>query len=163
MIGLLQRVAEAEVRVEAECVARISRGLAVLVGVERGDGQREARRLAERLLAYRVFPDAAGRLNLSVVETKGQVLLVPNFTLAADTDSGNRPSFSSSAPPEVAGALFDALAEACEALGIRPALGRFGADMQVSLINDGPVTFRLRVPPEGRDEWRSPSSPPSSP
>lgn len=145
MIGLLQRVSEASVAVGGCTIAAIGPGLLVLVGVERGDGPQTAERLAERLLAYRVFPDAQGRMNLSVREAGGALLLVPQFTLAADTAKGNRPGFSRAADPELGQRLFGALARACEAGGVVPALGRFGAHMQVSLVNDGPVTLSLRV------------------
>jgi D-tyrosyl-tRNA(Tyr) deacylase len=121
-------------------------GLLVLAGVERGDGLKEAGQLASRLVAYRVFPDAAGKMNRSVRDVGGAVLLVPQFTLAADTRSGLRPSFAKAAPPEVGAALFDALVAAVAATGISYACGRFGADMQVGLTNDGPVTFWLQVP-----------------
>lgn len=147
MIGLLQRVSRADVAVGGESIAEIGPGLLVLVGVERGDGTAQARRLAQRLLAMRVFEDDRGRMNLNVVDSGGGVLLVPQFTLAADTSRGNRPGFSAAAEPDVARELFDALAAQFEALGLRPARGRFGAEMQVSLINDGPVTFWIRVPP----------------
>lgn len=150
MIGLLQRVSEARVTVAGDEIARIGSGLLVLVGIERGDTPQEAGRLAERLLAYRVFPDGEGRMNLDVLRAGGHVLLVPQFTLAADTDSGNRPSFSTAAAPEEAERLFGLLVRAMAAAGLEPATGRFGAHMQVALINDGPVTFELRVPPSGR-------------
>jgi D-tyrosyl-tRNA(Tyr) deacylase len=147
MIGLLQRVSSASVEAHGEVIARIGRGLLVLVGVERGDGPLQARRLAQRLAAYRVFPDATGRMNLAVRDVAGGMLLVPQFTLAADTTSGARPSFSTAADPAEAAQLFQALAEAVRASGIACATGRFGAQMQVSLTNDGPVTFWLRVGP----------------
>ncbi len=145
MIGLLQRVSEASVAVDGATVASIGRGLLVLVGVERDDGEPEVRRLAERLLAYRVFPDSGGRMNLSVRDIGGEVLLVPQFTLAADTRKGNRPGFSRAADPERGEALFGALAVEFERLGTTPGRGRFGANMQVNLINDGPVTIWLQV------------------
>ena len=147
MIGLLQRVSRAEVQVADECVGAIARGLLVLVGVERGDTEREAERLLERLLGYRVFPDSAGKMNLSVQDIAGGVLLVPQFTLAADTNKGTRPSFSSAATPEEGQRLFDYLVEQARSRHTPVATGRFGADMQVSLTNDGPVTFRLQVSP----------------
>lgn len=147
MLALLQRVQEAEVTVDGLRIARIARGVLVFVGVERDDGQAQARRLAERLLGFRMFPDAENKMNLNVAEVAGELLLVPQFTLAADTDSGNRPSFSSAAPPARAEALFEALAARCAGLGLEPALGRFGANMQVRLVNDGPVTFQLRIRP----------------
>lgn len=147
MIGLLQRVSEASVEIDGATVAAIGRGLLVLVGVERGDGEREVRRLAERLLAYRVFPDSDGRMNLNVRDIGGDVLLVPQFTLAADTRKGNRPGFSRAADPERGEALFGTLAAEFERLGTRPQCGRFGANMQVGLVNDGPVTIWLQVEP----------------
>ena len=145
MIGLLQRVSEASVAIDGASVAAIGRGLLVLVGVERDDGEHEVRRLAERLLAYRVFPDSDGRMNLSVRDIGGELLLVPQFTLAADTRKGNRPGFSRAADPARGEALFGALAAEIERLGTPPRCGRFGADMQVSLVNDGPVTIWLQV------------------
>lgn len=147
MIGLLQRVSSAHVGIAGEVVGAIGRGLVVLVCAERGDDEASAGRLLERLLNYRVFSDALGKMNLSLRDINGGLLLVPQFTLAADTDSGNRPSFSPAAPPELGRSLFDYLvARAGESHAIT-ASGRFGADMQVSLTNDGPVTFWLRVPP----------------
>jgi len=148
MIALLQRVSRAEVSIAGETVGTIHRGLLVLVGVARGDTEREALRLAERMLGYRVFPDAAARMNLSVRDVSGSVLLVPQFTLAADTSSGLRPSFSGAAPPDVGAALFAALCDAVRASGVPLECGRFGADMQVTLTNDGPVTFWLEVEPD---------------
>jgi D-tyrosyl-tRNA(Tyr) deacylase len=119
----------------------------VLVGVQRGDGPREAARLAERILQYRVFADARQRMNLDVRSVAGSVLLVPQFTLAADTRKGNRPGFSRAAPPELGQRLFQTLVQECRDRYERVATGRFGADMQVSLTNDGPVTFWLEVTP----------------
>jgi D-tyrosyl-tRNA(Tyr) deacylase len=148
MIGLLQRVHEAWVCVGGAEVARIGPGLLVLVGVERGDGPAEADRLAERLTGYRVFPDGAGRMNRSLLDVGGELLLVPQFTLAADTSSGTRPGFEPAAPPAVAQPLFGRLAAACEARGVAPGRGVFGADMQVGLVNHGPVTFWLRTAPK---------------
>ncbi len=147
MIALLQRVSEARVAVGGTVIAEIGRGLLVLVGVARGDGEAEASRLAERVLSYRVFADHAARMNLSVRDVGGSVLLVPQFTLAADTRSGLRPSFSAAAPPEIGAALFDRLVEHVRVSGVAWAVGRFGADMQVALTNDGPVTFWLEVEP----------------
>lgn len=120
----------------------------VLVGIERDDGPGEAARLASRLVAYRVFADDAGKMNRSVRDVGGALLLVPQFTLAADTSSGLRPSFSRAAPPALGAALFDALVTAVAATGAPHACGRFGADMQVTLTNDGPVTFWLQVAPD---------------
>ncbi len=148
MIVLLQRVTEARVEVGGEVVGQIGPGLLVLLAVEPRDDGSTAERMIDRLLRYRVFDDPAGRMNLSVLETGGEVLLVPQFTLAADTSKGLRPSFTSAAPPEEGRALFDrAVARARAALGGRLATGRFGAHMRVSLVNDGPVTFRLHTAP----------------
>jgi len=145
MIGLLQRVSRAEVVVDGESICAIGRGLLVLVGVERGDTEREADRLLERLLGYRVFPDADGKMNRSVTDIAGGMLLVPQFTLAADTTKGMRPGFSTAASPEEGRRLFDYVVAAAQAKHSPVATGRFGADMKVSLTNDGPVTFWLNV------------------
>ncbi len=147
MIGLLQRVSGAAVVVDGATVGEIGRGLLVLVGVERGDGRAQADRLLERLLGYRVFPDANGRMNLSLADVGGGLLLVPQFTLAADTRKGSRPSFTPAAAPEEGRRWFDYLLEQARAGYGAVAAGRFGADMQVSLVNDGPVTFWLQVSP----------------
>ena len=147
MIGLLQRVTCARVEVAGERVGAIGRGLLLLVGVEHGDSEREADRLLERVLGYRVFPDAAGKMNLSVTDIGGGVLLVPQFTLAADTRKGARPSFSPAAAPARGRALFDYLAAAARLRHAPVASGSFGAEMQVTLTNDGPVTFWLQVAP----------------
>jgi D-tyrosyl-tRNA(Tyr) deacylase len=145
MIALLQRVSSAGVVVDGETVGAIERGLLVLVGVESGDTEAVADRLLERLLNYRVFSDADGKMNLSVRDVGGGVLLVPQFTLAADTRKGLRPGFSSAAPPEQGRMLFDHLLKLAQAAHTPVAQGRFGADMQVTLTNDGPVTFWLQV------------------
>ena len=145
MIGLIQRVSGAYVAVGGEKIAEIGPGLLVLVGVEREDAPEQAEKLASRLVAYRVFADEAGKMNRSVRDIGGALLLVPQFTLAADTSGGLRPSFSRAAPPDVGARLFDALVFAVAATGVPHARGRFGADMQVTLTNDGPVTFWLRV------------------
>lgn len=145
MIGLLQRVSEARVVVAGETVGAIERGLLVLVGVQRGDDEARAERLLERLLGYRVFPDAQDRMNLSLRDIDGGLLLVPQFTLAADTRKGTRASFTSAAPPDEGERMFDHLVECARAAHPRVATGRFGADMQVGLINDGPVTFWLET------------------
>jgi D-tyrosyl-tRNA(Tyr) deacylase len=145
MLALLQRVTEARVAVAGETVGQIGPGLLVLVGVQPADGPGQATRMAERVLGYRVFDDADGRMNLSLTDTGGGLLLVPQFTLAADTDRGRRPSFTSAAEPRHAQAVFDALVGAARGLHNSIATGRFGAHMQVSLTNDGPVTFLLRV------------------
>lgn len=146
MIGLLQRVTESRVVVDGRLVGAIQRGLLVLLAVEPGDTEAQADRLIERLVGYRVFPDAEGRMNLSLADTAGELLLVPQFTLAADTKKGMRPSFTRAAPPDVGHRLFDyAVSAARERLPGKVATGEFGADMKVSLTNDGPVTFWLRV------------------
>jgi D-tyrosyl-tRNA(Tyr) deacylase len=148
MIGLLQRVVEARVRVDGKVVAEIGVGLLVLVAVEGDDRETEADRLIERLIRYRVFPDDRARMNLSLADISGGLLLVPQFTLAADTSRGLRPSFSRAAQPERAERLFErAVYTARQLLGERVAAGTFGADMQVQLTNDGPVTFWLEVSP----------------
>ena len=147
MIGLIQRVSGAKVSIDGDIVAEIGVGLLVLVGIERGDGTEEASKLAARLVAYRVFADDAGKMNRCVRDAGGALLLVPQFTLAADTGGGLRPSFSRAAPPDVGAVLFDALVAAVAATGTPYACGRFGANMQVTLTNDGPVTFWLQVPP----------------
>lgn len=149
MIALLQRVTEAWVKVSGEPVASIGPGLLVLVGVEVGDGPEEARRLAERTCNYRVFPDADGHMNLDVRASGGAILAVPQFTLAADTRKGNRPGFSTAAPPAEAEPLFQAFVDALHARLGRVETGRFGADMAVGLVNQGPVTFWLQVRPGG--------------
>lgn len=145
MIGLLQRVTEARVVVEGETVGSIGRGLLVLIGVEQGDSEAQADRLLERLLGYRVFPDADGKMNFSVCDIGGGLLLVPQFTLPADTRKGMRPSFTPAAAPEEGRRLFDYLVARARAQHHDIATGRFGADMQVSLTNDGPVTFWLQA------------------
>jgi D-tyrosyl-tRNA(Tyr) deacylase len=145
MIGLIQRVSEASVVVQGRTVGRIGRGLLVLVGVEKNDDETTAKRLLERLLGYRVFPDAEGKMNRSLSDIGGELLLVPQFTLAADTDKGTRPSFSCAASPELGAALFDYIVAKARESHPKVATGVFGADMKVSLINDGPVTFWLQV------------------
>jgi D-tyrosyl-tRNA(Tyr) deacylase len=147
VIALLQRVTQASVSVEGQEIGRIQKGLMVLVCAERDDTEKEAQALLTKLLTYRVFSDAAGKMNLNLEQADGALLLVPQFTLAADTRSGTRPSFTPAAPPDVAKKLFDYfVASAREAHAIVET-GRFGADMQVSLTNDGPVTFWLQVEP----------------
>ncbi|AKZ61411.1 D-tyrosyl-tRNA(Tyr) deacylase [Herbaspirillum hiltneri N3] len=147
MIGLLQRVRKADVVVEGEQVGAIGAGLMVLVCAERGDTVREADGLLTKLLAYRVFADEAGKMNRSVTDVLGGLLLVPQFTLAADTRSGTRPSFTPAAPPAEGKHLFDHFVTQAKARHGVVETGRFGADMQVSLTNDGPVTFWLQVKP----------------
>lgn len=147
MIGLLQRVDGAAVEVGGREIARIGPGMLVLVGVERGDDEGVADRLLERLASYRVFADGEGRMNLSVTDTQGGLLLVPQFTLAADTSKGLRPGFSRAAEPAQAERLFGYMAKRAEKRLPGAQSGRFGAHMRVSLVNDGPVTFWIRVPP----------------
>ena len=147
MIALVQRVDEASVSAGGELLGAIGPGILALVGVERGDGEAEARRLAEKVAAYRIFSDAAGKMNLSLKDTGGALLAVPQFTLAADTDSGLRPSFSGAAPPEDGRKWFSVFLREAEKLVQKTATGRFGADMKVRLVNDGPVTFWLRAAP----------------
>jgi D-tyrosyl-tRNA(Tyr) deacylase len=143
MIGLLQRVSEARVEVDGTIVGQVGRGLMVLVAVHRDDSEKDVARLAERLLGYRVFQDAEGRMNLSVRDIAGGLLLVPQFTLTADTKKGARASFTKGAPPEKASKYFDRLVATCRVELEKVETGRFGANMQVSLTNDGPVTFWL--------------------
>lgn len=149
MIALLQRVAQASVSVDSHIVGAIGPGLLVLLCAERGDSEKEADALLAKLLAYRVFGDDAGRMNRSLADVAGGLLLVPQFTLAADTRSGTRPSFTPAAAPEDGRRLFDyAVSRAQELHGQdKVQTGRFGAHMQVALVNDGPVTFWLQVPP----------------
>lgn len=147
MIGLLQRVSEASISVAGARVASVGRGLLVLVGVEQGDASSQADRLLERVLSYRVFPDGEGRMNLDIVEVRGALLLVPQFTLAADTRKGRRPSFTPAASPAEGERLFRYMCASAARRHSPVATGVFGADMQVSLVNDGPVTFWLQVPP----------------
>ena len=141
MIALLQRVTSASVTVSDETVGRIGRGLLVLVAVHRDDGEHDVRRLAERILSYRVFPDEEGRRNRSVLDEDGGLLLVPQFTLAADTRKGTRASFTRAAAPDKGEAYFRELVAICRDRLGNVATGRFGANMQVALVNDGPVTF----------------------
>ncbi len=143
MIALIQRVTHAEVVVAGECIGRIESGLLALIGVEPKDELTNVRRLVERLLGYRVFQDADDRMNLSVRDVAGGLLLVPQFTLAADTRKGTRPGFSTAAPPEQAERLFDALVAEARRQYSPVETGRFGAEMHVSMTNHGPVTFRL--------------------
>lgn len=141
MIGLLQRVSEASVSIDGEVVGRIDRGLLVLVAVHRDDTERDVDRLADRILGYRVFPDAEGRMNRSVSDERAGLLLVPQFTLAADTRKGTRASFTKAAEPAKGEKYFRRLVEVCRARLDIVETGRFAADMRVSLVNDGPVTF----------------------
>jgi D-tyrosyl-tRNA(Tyr) deacylase len=143
LIALIQRVSAARVAVEGETVGEIGPGILALVGVERGDTEAQAERLAQKVRGYRIFPDPAGKMNLSLDDVGGALLAVSQFTLVADTNSGTRPSFSSGASPETGKALFEKFLVCSKA----DASGRFGAHMQVSLVNDGPVTFWLHVKP----------------
>jgi len=147
LIALLQRVSEARVTVSGKTTGAISQGILALIGVQRGDTEKQAARLLQRLLSYRIFPDVSGRMNLDLGQAEGGLMLVPQFTLAADTNSGNRPSFTPAAPPAEGERLFHHLVTlAGKEIG-DVQTGVFGADMQVHLVNDGPVTFWLEVPP----------------
>lgn len=145
MIALLQRVSHASVVVDGETTGAITAGLMVLVCAERGDSETEADALLNKLLTYRVFSDDAGKMNLSITDTQGGLLLVPQFTLAANTNTGTRPSFTPAAPPDVARQLFDYFVRQAKSKYSTVETGRFGADMKVSLTNDGPVTFWLET------------------
>ena len=144
MIALLQRVSSASVTVAGEHIAGIGHGLLALIGVEKNDDEARASRLVDRILGYRIFPDAAGKMNRNVIDIGGEVLLVPQFTLAADTRKGMRPSFSSAAEPAKGSALFDTVVAIMARKTGRVQTGRFGADMSVRLVNEGPVTFWLQ-------------------
>jgi len=144
MIALIQRVSAAQVSVEGSVVGNIATGLLVLLGVEKGDDEATARKLAEKVVNYRVFSDEQGKMNLNVQQVAGELLVVSQFTLAADTQKGMRPSFSKGASPDSARALYHLFSDACRALGVKTENGQFAADMQVTLTNDGPVTFWLQ-------------------
>lgn len=147
MIAVIQRVTRAEVTVAGESVGKIDRGILALIAIERGDTEAQAVRLAERILGYRIFGDAEDKMNLNVTDVSGGVLLVSQFTLAADTRKGMRPSFTPAADPETGKRLFDYFVEKVRARHSPVEIGRFGANMQIELVNDGPVTFTLNVPP----------------
>lgn len=147
MIGLIQRVGEASVDVDGERIGEIGAGILALVGIEASDDESSAEALLKRMLAYRVFGDADGRMNLSLSQTGGGLLLVPQFTLVADTGKGLRPGFSNGAPPARAAELFDGMVRMASRMHPVIATGRFGADMKVRLLNDGPVTFWLHAGP----------------
>jgi len=150
VIALLQRVTGANVKVAGKPVGVIGAGIVALIGVERGDTEVEALILAERVTGYRIFADDAGKMNLSVKDVRGQILAVPQFTLAADTRSGARPSFSTAAAPGEAERLFNRFVEKIQEWSPRVATGQFGAEMQLSLVNDGPVTFWLQAAPKSK-------------
>jgi D-tyrosyl-tRNA(Tyr) deacylase len=143
MIALIQRTARASVSIEGAQVAHIGRGMLALIGIAASDNGESGKRLVEKLLAYRIFPDDGGKMNLDLRQIDGALLLVPQFTLLADTDKGTRPGFSRGAAPAVARPLFEGVVEVARAMHPRVAAGVFGADMQVELVNDGPVTFWL--------------------
>jgi D-tyrosyl-tRNA(Tyr) deacylase len=145
MIALIQRVTSAAVQIDGVTVGSIGPGLLALIGVVRADDRSRAERLLQRLLDFRIFADSAGRMNLSLRQSGGALLLVPQFTLAADTGGGNRPGFSAAAAPGEAEALFDHVVASARATPVAVACGRFGAHMQVALVNDGPVTFWLEA------------------
>ena len=145
MKALIQRVSQASVSVDNAVVGEIQQGLLVLLGVERGDDATAVKKMADKLLAYRVFSDDKGKMNLSVHDIGGELLVVSQFTLAADTSKGLRPGFSSAAEPQLAETLYEAMLNTLQSSGLNIASGQFAADMQVSLINDGPVTFLLTV------------------
>lgn len=145
MIGLLQRVKQASVVVEGECVGKIGQGILLLLGIEKEDDENKAQRLCQRVLNYRIFSDAADRMNLNLQQIKGELLVVSQFTLVADTRKGNRPSFSSAADPQLSEKLYEYFIQQARDSGIQCQTGQFGADMQVELVNDGPVTFQLSI------------------
>ncbi|MEO6078908.1 MAG: D-aminoacyl-tRNA deacylase [Steroidobacteraceae bacterium] len=149
MIALIQRISRAQVDVDGQCVAAAGRGILALIGIEAGDRAQESNKLLDRLLTYRIFPDDAGKMNLNLRQIQGDLLLVPQFTLVADTRNGTRPGFSGGADPEQARDLFAGLVAAARLAHPRVASGVFSANMQVSLTNDGPVTFSLRAAPAG--------------
>ncbi|MCX7093282.1 MAG: D-aminoacyl-tRNA deacylase [Methylobacter sp.] len=145
MITIIQRVSTAKVTVNHQDIGKIDTGIMALVAVEKADTEKDAQRLLERILNYRIFPDSDDRMNLSLRDINGGLLLIPQFTLAADTEKGNRPSFISAAPPEQGKKLFDYLQQVAKQTYPNVEFGQFGADMQVSLVNNGPVTFTLRT------------------
>ena len=145
MKALIQRVTSASVRVKGEVIGEISQGLLLFLGVEKGDDQQKADRLLEKITKYRVFTDQNDRMNLSLIDIQGELLVVSQFTLVADTQKGLRPSFSSAGLPDESRALYEYFIEQAAKLGLKIAAGCFGADMAVSLVNDGPVTFNLSV------------------
>jgi D-aminoacyl-tRNA deacylase len=151
LIALIQRVSEASVTVDDRLVGRIGAGILALIGFERGDTAEGASRLLARIITYRIFPDEADRMNLSLADTGGGLLMVPQFTLAADTHKGTRPGFSTAAAPDVARTLFDQCLTLARERHQDVAAGEFGAHMKVALVNDGPVTFWLKMPPDDKE------------
>ena len=145
MIGLIQRVTEAKVVVKNENIGEIQQGVLAFIGIEKEDTKEQSLRLLDKILAYRIFADENDKMNLNVKDVNGGLLLVPQFTLAADTQKGSRPSFSSAASPEKAEKLFNELVEQANSKYKKTETGQFGADMKISLLNDGPVTFWLQV------------------
>lgn len=145
MIALIQRVKQAKVEVSGQVVGEISQGILVLLGVEKNDDQAKAKKLSQKVLNYRIFSDESDKMNLNVQQVQGALLIVSQFTLVADTQSGNRPSFSSGASPQLGQELYQYFIDCCQQSEIPCESGRFGADMQVTLVNDGPVTFQLQV------------------
>lgn len=145
MIALIQRVTSARVQVENQIIGKIDRGILILLGVESDDDEEKAKRLAARVLNYRIFSDQDGKMNLNVAQVSGSVLVVSQFTLVADTQKGTRPSFSKGASPEKAEKLYHFFVDCCKQTGIKTETGQFAADMQVALVNDGPVTFSLQI------------------
>jgi len=145
MKALLQRVTEARVKVEDQTIGSIQAGLMILLGVEKGDTSASAEKLVERVINYRVFSDEDDKLNLSLLDVRGQLLVISQFTLAANTTKGRRPGFDTAADPELGRSLYDQFVVECRMKGIKVSTGKFGANMQVSLVNDGPVTFLLEA------------------
>jgi D-tyrosyl-tRNA(Tyr) deacylase len=145
MIALIQRVKHAQVEVDNQVVGQIGQGMLVLLGVEKTDTQAQVEKLCQKVIRYRIFADEQDKMNLNVQQVGGELLVVSQFTLVADTQSGNRPSFSSAAPPELGKRMYEAFLSEVKQNGLVCEAGRFGADMQVSLVNDGPVTFQLKV------------------
>ncbi len=145
MLGLIQRVSSSKVEVNGEVIGSIGQGITALIGIEKSDSEADARRLCEKILDYRIFSDREGKMNLGLRDIKGGLLLVPQFTLAANTRKGMRPSFSSAAPPDTSRQLFSYFCDYTKKQYLNVETGSFGADMQVSICNDGPVTFMLQV------------------
>lgn len=145
MIALIQRVKHAKVEVDGKTVGEIKQGILVLLGVEKNDDEAKAKKLSQKVMNYRIFSDHLGKMNLNVQQVQGELLVVSQFTLVADTQSGNRPSFSCAAPPQLGESLYQYFVKCCSTDGMLCQTGVFGADMQVSLLNDGPVTFQLQV------------------